>query len=85
MEKVDEPGIYLGVPAVWNRSKKAGLAYVKGRLLQKLQAWKKSSLSQAGIEILIKAVAQAITAYPMNLFKFPKSFCNELDALISNF
>ncbi|XP_050121457.1 uncharacterized protein LOC126599164 [Malus sylvestris] len=84
-ERVGDPGIYLGVPAMWGRSKKAGLAYVKGRLLDKMQGWKKSTLSQAGREILIKAVAQAIPAYLMNLFKFPISFCNEMDALISKF
>ncbi|KAM1672854.1 hypothetical protein ACFXTN_037707 [Malus domestica] len=84
-EWVGDPGMYLGVPAIWGRSKKAGLAYVKGRLLDKLQGWKKSTLSQAGREILIKAVAQAIPAYPMNLFKFPVSFCNEMDALITKF
>ena len=62
-----------------------GLAYVKGRLLGKLQGWKNSYLSQAGREVLIKVVAQAIPAYPMNLFKFPLTFYKELDALISNF
>ncbi|KAM3002069.1 hypothetical protein FF2_038272 [Malus domestica] len=30
-------------------------------------------------------VAQAVPTYPMNLFKFPKIFCNDLDALISKF
>ncbi|CAN6543682.1 unnamed protein product [Malus baccata var. baccata] len=54
-EMVGDPGMYLGVPAIWGRSKKAGLAYVKGQLLDKLQGWKKSTLTQAGREILIKA------------------------------
>ena len=85
MDRVDDPGSYLGVPAIWGRSKKSGLAYIKGRLLEKLQGWKKNFLSHAGRETLIKAVAQAIPAYPMNLFKFPSSFCKEIDALISNF
>lgn len=85
IEKVGDPGSYLGVPALWGRSKKYGLAYVKGRLLGKLQGWKQSTLSQAGIEVLIKAVAQAILAYLMNLFKFPTTCCNELDYLISQF
>ncbi|CAN6585206.1 unnamed protein product [Malus baccata var. baccata] len=85
MEKVGDPRVYLGVPAIWGRSKRSGLAYVKGRLLGKFQGWKHSTLSQAGREVLIKAVAQAVLAYPMNLFKFPKIFCNDLDALISKF
>ncbi|CAN6555410.1 unnamed protein product [Malus baccata var. baccata] len=85
MEIVGDPGLYLGVPAIWGKSKKNGLAYIKGRMLGKIQGWKRTTLSQAGHEILIKAVAQAISAYPMNLFKFPSTLCNELDALISKF
>ncbi|CAN6568827.1 unnamed protein product [Malus baccata var. baccata] len=85
MERVGDPCVYLEVPAIWGRSKKSRLAYVKERLLGKLRGWKKTALSQAGREVLIKAVAQAIPAYPMNLFKFPNSLCNELDAMISKF
>ncbi|CAN6556372.1 unnamed protein product [Malus baccata var. baccata] len=71
MPIVDNPGTYLGVPTLWGRSKKQGLAYVKGRIVEKLQGWKNSTLSKAGKEVLIKAVVQAIPAYPMNIFKFP--------------
>ena len=58
---------------------------MKGRLLGKLQGWKQCLLSKTGKEVLIKAVAQAILAYPMNIFKFPAVLCKELDALIANF
>lgn len=37
------------------------------------------------MEVLIKAMVQAIPAYPMNLFKFPETICKELDSLLSNF
>ncbi|KAM1548362.1 hypothetical protein PS2_009435 [Malus domestica] len=40
MSVVDNPGTYLGVPAIWGRSKKRGLAYVKGKVLGKIQGWK---------------------------------------------
>ncbi|KAB2632571.1 ribonuclease H protein [Pyrus ussuriensis x Pyrus communis] len=83
--KVGDPESYLGVLAIWGKSKKCGLAFVKERLLGKIQGWKQSLLSQAGREVLIKAVAQAILAYPMNLFKFPTMLCNEYDAMISQF
>lgn len=53
--------------------------------MRKLQGWQQSTLSQAGREVLIKVAAQAIPAYPMNLFKFPKTLCNEFDAMISKF
>ena len=83
MERVGDPSSYLGVPTIWGQSKKSGLAYIKGRLIGKLQGWKKTTLSQAGQEVFMKAVVQAIPAYPMNLFKFPASLCNEFDAMIS--
>ena len=85
MERADDAGVYMGVPSTWGRSKKGGFSYIKGRLLGKLQSWKKTSLSQAGREVLIKAMAQAIPTYPMNLFKFPSSFCSDLEAMISSF
>ncbi|KAM1141546.1 hypothetical protein EV1_041111 [Malus domestica] len=82
---VTHPSSYLGLPAIWGRSKSRGLAYLKGRLLGKIQGWKQCTLSQGGKEVMIKAVAQAILAYSMNLFKFPDSICNELDSLIFGF
>lgn len=75
----------MGVPATWGRSKYRNLAYMKGRLLEKIQGWKQSTISQASSEVLVKAVAQAILQYPMNLFKFPDAICNELDSMITVF
>ncbi|CAN6678460.1 unnamed protein product [Malus baccata var. baccata] len=85
MPAVENPGIYLGVPAIWGRSKNGGLAYVKDRVLGKVQGWKQSTLSSAGKEVLIKTVVQAIPAYPMTIFKFPANVCNDLDSIISKF
>ncbi|KAM2075160.1 hypothetical protein ACFX1T_038088 [Malus domestica] len=85
MPVVGDPGTYLGIPALWGRSKNRGLAYVKGRIAGKLQGWKQSTLSKAGKEVLIKVVVQAIPAYPMNIFKFPAVVCDDLDALVAGF
>ncbi|CAN6571052.1 unnamed protein product [Malus baccata var. baccata] len=85
MPVLDNPGSYLGVSACWRCSKKQGLAYVKGRIIEKLQGWKQCTLSKAGKEVLIKAVVQAVPAYPMNLFKFPAMVCDELDTLVARF
>lgn len=57
MPSVVNPGNYLGVPTIWGSSKKAALAYVKDRVFAKVQGWKQRFLSQAGMEVLIKAVA----------------------------
>lgn len=40
MSIVDDPGTYLGLPSLWSRSKKQGLTYMKGRILEKIQGWK---------------------------------------------
>ena len=42
-------------------------------------------LSNAGREILIKAVAQATATYTMSCFKLPDFLCRELNALVSQF
>ncbi|KAM1778364.1 hypothetical protein ACFX12_039868 [Malus domestica] len=48
MPSVENPGMYLGLPSFWSRSKKQSLAFVKGRILEKIQGWKQNTLSQAG-------------------------------------
>ena len=39
-QQVNDPGLYLGTPSNWGRSKRHALAHVKGRILGKLQGWK---------------------------------------------
>ena len=47
MPVVSDLGKYLGLPALWGRSKRQGLAYVKCRILQKHQGWKQISSYQS--------------------------------------
>lgn len=42
-------------------------------------------LSVAGKEILIKAVAQAVTTYTMSCFKLPNAICDDLTSMVSHF
>ena len=46
---------------------------------RKLQGWEGKLLSQAGREVLIKAVIQAIPTYAMGCFKLPAGLCNEIE------
>ena len=76
---------YLGLPSFWGRSKAEAFQFIIEKVLSKLQGWKSKLLSQAGKEILIKAVVQAIPSYAMACFAFPKWFCTRMKAYISKF
>jgi hypothetical protein len=64
----------LGLPPVVGRAKRRAFNEIKDRVWWRLQGWKEKLLSQAGREILIKAVIQAIPTYAMSCFKFPAGF-----------
>ena len=76
---------YLGLPSLIGRRKKASFEYIKERVWKKLQGWGKKLLSQAGREVLIKVVVQAILTYTMSCFKLPVGLCNEIEGLIRKF
>nr|XP_025703912.1 uncharacterized protein LOC112805796 [Arachis hypogaea] len=81
----DSPGRYLGLPAQWGRAKGKALEWIMEKVEGKIEGWKESLLNQAGKEVLIKAVIQAIPTYAMSILRFPKSFCNKLNAKIAKF
>ena len=68
-----------------SRNKKASFNYIKDRVWKKLQGWKEKLLSQAGREILIKIVVQAIPTYTMSCFKLLIGLCSEIESLIRRF
>ena len=76
---------YLGLPSFVGQSKKASLLYIKERVWSKIRGWKEKLLSQAGREILLKIVIQAIPAYSMSCFKLPITLCNEIEIMIRKF
>ncbi len=76
---------YLGLPSLVGRSKSASFVQLKERLWRKVQGWKERLLTQAGKEVLIKAVLQAIPTYTMHCFKLPKRLCTDLEGIIRNF
>uniref|UniRef100_A0A2N9I391 Reverse transcriptase domain-containing protein n=1 Tax=Fagus sylvatica TaxID=28930 RepID=A0A2N9I391_FAGSY len=73
---------YLGLSSLIGRNRAASFTQIKERFWRKLKGWKEKILSQAGREILIKAVAQAIPTYAMSYFKLLARLCKELEAMI---
>ncbi|GKV02210.1 hypothetical protein SLEP1_g14669 [Rubroshorea leprosula] len=53
--------------------------------VSKLQGWKRALLSQAGREVLIKAVVLAMPSYAMACFKFPVRICSLINKEIRAF
>jgi hypothetical protein len=50
-----------------------------------LNNWKIKFLSQAGNEILLKAVIQAIPTYSMSVFIIPSTPCEKINGTMQNF
>ena len=67
------------------RSKKNTFQQLKERLANKLSRWKEKLLSNAGKEVLIKAVTQAVPAHTMSRFLLPSSLCEEMTSMVRNF
>jgi len=59
--------------------------YLKDRIWQRIQGWKEKLLSRAGKEILIKAMAQAISTFAMGCFDITKGVCEQISAMICKF
>lgn len=49
-------GKYLGLPTIFDKSKKISFAALRDRVWKKLQAWKEKLLSRAGKEVLINSL-----------------------------
>jgi hypothetical protein len=76
---------YLGLPAIIGQSRSLAFAGLKGRIWERMQGWKETFLSQAGKEVLLKAVVQAIPTYTMSVFQLPKTLCKDINSLMSKF
>jgi hypothetical protein len=76
---------YLGLPLIIGRAKKRAFNDIKDRVHRRLQGWKEKLLSQAGREVLIKAVIQAIPTYTMSCFKFLVRLCDEISSMATQF
>lgn len=50
-----------------------------------MNGWKERFLSQAGKEVLLKAVIQAIPTYIMSIFQIPETFCSSINSMMTRF
>ncbi|WJX95209.1 hypothetical protein P8452_76553 [Trifolium repens] len=78
-------GKYLGLPSIIGRDKKSIFSFIKDRIWKKIQNWNSRSLSRAGKEVLIKAVAQAIPSYCMGAFLLPTTLGEEIERMMNSF
>ena len=75
----------LGLPPLIERAKKKAFNRIKDQVGRKIAGWKGKLLSNAGREILIKAVAQDTPTYTINVFKLLDSLCSELNSMMGGF
>jgi hypothetical protein len=76
---------YLGLPIHVGNNKSQIFSYLKERVWQRIQGWKEKMLSNAGKEIMIKAVAQAIPTYAMGCFDITKEVCDQISRQICRY
>ncbi|KAH9650223.1 putative reverse transcriptase/RNA-dependent DNA polymerase [Citrus sinensis] len=76
---------YLGLPSMIGREKMSFFNEVKLNVLSKISNWQNKFFSNGGKEVLIKAVAQAVPAYAMSVFKLPLTLCEGIQKAIAKF
>ena len=76
---------YLGLPMVGGKSKVSTFREVQERVTKRVMGWKEKYISEAGREVLIKTVAQAIPTYSMSMFKIPKKICDDFNSVLAKY
>ena len=76
---------YLGLPFFVGQAKNQNFSSIRERVCHKIQGWKERLLTQAGREVLIKSILQAMPSFTMGCFELPKSLCKEIESLIWKF
>ncbi|KAK6126762.1 hypothetical protein DH2020_039507 [Rehmannia glutinosa] len=82
---VDSHGKYLGLPSIIGKNKRDVFSCLQDRVWKRIVGWKEKSLSQAGRDILVKTVIQAIPTYAMSCFRIPDSILEKIQSMASNY
>ncbi|KAL4368004.1 hypothetical protein GQ457_05G011570 [Hibiscus cannabinus] len=85
MREEKELGNYLGLPLVVGKNKTNSLGFLNTRVDKRVLGWTKNLLSFGGREILLKAVAQALPAYAMQVFLIPDCILEPLVSTMRKF
>lgn len=78
-------GKYLGLPEKFNKKKGEMFEYIIEKVKAATQGWNRRFLSHGGKEILLKSVTLAMPIFSMNIFRLPKTICEEINTLLANF
>jgi hypothetical protein len=76
---------YLGLPALVDKSRIREFQNLRDRVKRRVFDWKTKLLSQAGKEILLKAIVQAIPTYSISIFLLPKELCKDINKMMQKF
>lgn len=78
-------GKYLGLPERLSRSKVEDFQFVVEQVKSQINPWYNQFLFPAGKEVMIKSILQAKPVFSMNCFLLPKTICDEINSLLSEF
>lgn len=85
MNEADENSTYLGLPSLVGRNKSIVLGFLKDRVKNRIQSWKDRWVSQAGREVLIKNVVQALPTYAMSVFLLPMEITKDFKRSLTRY
>ncbi|XP_048623608.1 uncharacterized protein LOC125592465 [Brassica napus] len=78
-------GTYLGIPEDISGSKCKLFAFLKEKLMHRVNGWTGRWLSKGGKEVLIKSILLALPTYVMSTFLLPLEICKNLASAIAQF
>ncbi|XP_019157741.1 PREDICTED: uncharacterized protein LOC109154396 [Ipomoea nil] len=78
-------GKYLGLPSFIGRNKKTAFSYIEDKIRQRIVSCNKKLLSQAGKEVLLKSVAQAMPTFSMSVFLLPMGICTAIERTMNRY
>lgn len=85
MSEADDTVTYLGLPNLIGRNKSRVLGFLKEKMKQRVLSWKEKWISQAGREVLIRNVAQALPTYAMSMFLLPQEIIKDFERSLSRY